>query len=115
MTNLAKRLAVHSAESAKGGIYGLGVDTNALALQQKFCFVGDCADSISASVAFARRLCYTVRSARLAKLRAAATAKTGNALAETSVPVVLSASATVATPSKSRTGSEARDTAMLQE
>lgn len=47
--------------------------------------------------------------ARLAKLRAAATAKTGNALAATSVPVVLTASAILVTPSKSRTRLEARE------
>ena len=47
--------------------------------------------------------------ARLAKLRAAATAKTGNALAATIVPVVLTASAVRVTPSKSRTRSEARE------
>lgn len=51
--------------------------------------------------------------ARLAKLRAVETAKTGNALAATSVPVVLSASATLVTPSKFRAPSESRGTAML--
>ena len=51
--------------------------------------------------------------ARLAKLRAVATAKTGNALAATSVPVVLTASATLVTPSKFRAPSESRGTAML--
>jgi len=47
--------------------------------------------------------------ASLAKLRAAATAKTESALAATSVPVVLTASATLVTPSKSRTRLEARE------